>query len=129
MALSDDDPRPPYRQIADAIRARIDAGEWEPGARLPSTRDLMEQYGVANQTVQNAFNELRTDGVIETVPGRGSFVRDDDAPISRRIGSPEYIELRTQLEALVDEVSQIEQRMTALEEAAGDPHPTSKRKR
>ena len=108
---------------------RVDAGEWEPGARLPSTRDLMEQYGVANQTVQNAFNELRTDGVIETVPGRGSFVRDDNAPIGRRTGSPEYVELRTQLEALVDEVSQIEQRMTALEEAAGTPPRTSKRTR
>ena len=129
MALSDDDPRPPYRQIADAIRTRIKAGEWEPGGRLPSTRDLMEQYGAANQTVQNALKELRIDGAIETVAGRGSFVRDESAPIRDRSGSPEYIELRDQLEALVDEVSQIEQRMTALEKAT-EPTPRGpKRKR
>ncbi|MEM9656490.1 MAG: GntR family transcriptional regulator, partial [Actinomycetota bacterium] len=40
--MSDDDPRPPYQQIADELRDQIHTGLIRPGQRLPSTRELME---------------------------------------------------------------------------------------
>ncbi|MCP4964708.1 MAG: winged helix-turn-helix transcriptional regulator, partial [bacterium] len=69
MALSANDPRPPYRQIADELIAQIANGEVAPGGKLPSARDLMQRYDVANQTVQSALRVLRTQGLINSVPG------------------------------------------------------------
>ena len=47
-----DDPRAPSVQIADDLRSRIEGGEFAPGAKLPSIRELASQYGVAPMTAQ-----------------------------------------------------------------------------
>jgi GntR family transcriptional regulator len=70
------DPRPPYRQIADQLRAAIYAGELGPGSRLPSERELVERYGTAHQTVRQAVNLLKTEGLVIGQAGRGVFVRE-----------------------------------------------------
>lgn len=119
MSIIDDDPRPPYEQIADSLRGQIEGGDIGPGQRLPSTRDLMDKFGVANQTVQRAMRILQNAGLVKSVAGRGTFVAgDDDQAATPSSPSPEYRELRSQLETLAGEVSQIEQRMTSLEREA-----------
>ncbi len=55
------------------MRARIDAGEWPTGQRLPSVADLAEHYGVANNTVRRVLRRLETDGLVEIVPNWGTF--------------------------------------------------------
>lgn len=64
-----------YQQIADQLRARIEASEWQPRRRLPSVVHLAQEFGVARDTVLRALELLRGLGLIYTVRNRGSFVR------------------------------------------------------
>lgn len=80
--------RPPFRQIADHLRALIDGGHVRPGGRLPSEADLIGHYGVARMTVRQAIQELRTEGRVVAEHGRGVFVRDP-APV-RRLASDRF---------------------------------------
>ena len=61
-----------YMQVADDLERRISDGEIE--AKLPSERDLAEDYGVAYTTVRRAMEILRDRGLIITRHGRGTFV-------------------------------------------------------
>ncbi|MQS06102.1 GntR family transcriptional regulator [Streptomyces alkaliphilus] len=64
-----------YKQVAAAIREAITSGEFTPGAPLPSEAQLIDRYGVSRPTVRNAIAALRTEGLIEVIHGKGSFVR------------------------------------------------------
>ncbi|MEU2867662.1 winged helix-turn-helix domain-containing protein [Streptomyces olivoreticuli] len=75
----EDDSRPPYMQAAEVLRKEITQGRLKPGDKLPSARDLQERYGIASSTVQNALRLLKTEGLVFTVQGRGTFVRSDAA--------------------------------------------------
>lgn len=60
---------PPYQRLATQLRQRIASGEWPPGTRLPSARELREEYGAGRGVVEYAVAQLRRDGLIETRPG------------------------------------------------------------
>ena len=60
MALDPDDPRPPYQQVANALRAAILTRKLAPGEKLPSGSELASRYGVARMTIQQAIRVLRT---------------------------------------------------------------------
>lgn len=64
-----------WRHIADDLRAAIASGEYAPGGRIPSRSKLMMRYGVASQTVNNAINTLRSEGLVIGLPGSGWYVR------------------------------------------------------
>ncbi|OQY32395.1 MAG: hypothetical protein B6241_11240 [Spirochaetaceae bacterium 4572_59] len=64
---------PPYQQIARQIRESIIAGELEEHAPLPSARDIVRMTGVSLATAQRVLNELKTEGLIYSLPGKGSF--------------------------------------------------------
>jgi DNA-binding transcriptional MocR family regulator len=66
--------RPVYRQIADQIRAAIEADRLEEGSRLPPIRALARELGVNRDTVALAYEELGRAGVVESTVGRGTFV-------------------------------------------------------
>jgi GntR family transcriptional regulator len=70
-----------YRQVAAAIRDAIASGEYPPGTLLPSETQLIDRYGVSRPTVRNAVAALRTEGLIEVIHGKGSFVRAAPAPV------------------------------------------------
>ncbi|MFI9384136.1 GntR family transcriptional regulator [Kutzneria sp. NPDC052558] len=85
MALDPDDPRPPYVQVANALRAAILTKTFSPGDRLPSRNELAKKYNVAPMTVQNALRELREEGLIVSRQGSGVFVRErTERPIGLR---------------------------------------------
>jgi len=66
---------PPYRQIATWLRARIAAGEFRPGEDpLPSEKDLVDLFGVARDTARRAVEALRDEGLVVTIPQRGTYV-------------------------------------------------------
>lgn len=66
-------PVPAYRQLETILRRRIEAGEWRTGP-LPSVAYLQQEYEVGRDTVLHALRLLREDGLIFTVPKRGSYV-------------------------------------------------------
>lgn len=63
-----------YARVADHIEARIAAGELTPGARLPGERDLAAEYRVALGTIRRAVEELRSRGLVVTLPAKGTFI-------------------------------------------------------
>lgn len=67
-------PVPPYRQIAGILRRRIESGQYLPDTRIPTESELMEAFEVARTTARRAIAVLREDGLIYTVPQRGSYV-------------------------------------------------------
>ncbi len=71
----DEDTRAPYLQAAEVLRREITGGRLRPGDKLPSSRELQQQYKIASTTVQNALRVLREEGLIYSVQGKGSFVR------------------------------------------------------
>jgi GntR family transcriptional regulator len=66
-------PTPAYEQLASVLRARIAAGDWAAGP-LPSVKALQETYDVGRDTVLRAIDMLRTEGLVFTVPRRGTYV-------------------------------------------------------
>ncbi|WP_031466624.1 GntR family transcriptional regulator [Sciscionella sediminilitoris] len=85
MALDPDDPRPPYVQVANALRAAILTKKFSAGDKLPSRAELAKTYNVAPMTVQNALRELREEGLIVSRQGSGVFVRErTESPVGLR---------------------------------------------
>jgi DNA-binding transcriptional regulator YhcF (GntR family) len=76
MELDPNDPRPPYRQVANALRAAILTHKFNAGEKLPSQNELATQYGVARMTIQQALRLLRDEGLIVSRVGSGVYVRD-----------------------------------------------------
>lgn len=118
---SEDDDRQPSRRIADEITLAVVSGAIAPGEQLPSTTVLMERYGVANQTVQNAKRILKDLGLIYTVRGQGTFVRNDINPadfesVVAEVGSPLFREILSRLDVIGGEISEINRRLAALED-------------
>jgi GntR family transcriptional regulator len=64
-----------YAAVAAALRARILAGEWPPGAALPSEQSLAAQHGIALATLRRALDLLCDQGLVDRYHGKGTFVR------------------------------------------------------
>jgi DNA-binding transcriptional regulator YhcF (GntR family) len=79
-----DDSGPAYLRIADAIRHRIATGDLHPGDRVPSTRQVVRDFGVAMATATRALAVLRDEGLVVTRSGSGTVVRTPDPPARRR---------------------------------------------
>ena len=71
MTTSTADTSKLYQKVAAAVASGITAGRYEPGARLPSERDLAEEYGVSRPTVREAMIALEIRGLVEARPGSG----------------------------------------------------------
>ena len=67
-------PIPLHHQVYLDLRAAMDAGEWRPGDRLPTERDLASRYGCSLITVRRALGELTREQRLERTRGRGTFV-------------------------------------------------------
>lgn len=72
-----DDARPIWVQLVVEFRRRISAGEWAPGSRIPSVRELALEMGVNPNTVQRALGELDRESLTLTERTAGRFVTQD----------------------------------------------------
>jgi len=120
VTLTTDDARPPYLQLADLLRAAIRSGQYKPGDRLPTQRELAERHNVAPMTVQSAFRVLRAEGLITAQQGRGSYVRSD-VPINTPEGNddqPTASAVLAVLERIEAALRQLEERVAVLERRA-----------
>jgi 8-oxo-dGTP pyrophosphatase MutT (NUDIX family)/DNA-binding transcriptional regulator YhcF (GntR family) len=107
---------PKYRQIADDLRARIEAGEYPVDSQLPTKPELMDRYGAALGTIDSAIGLLRTLGLVETRQGAGMYVRQPPPERS------EYDVVISRVDALAEEIRLLQERMRAVEQALpGEP--------
>ncbi len=67
---------PVYMQVADQVINKIARGEWLPGEKLPSARELASQASINPNTVVSAFAELERRDIIEKRRGLGTFVKE-----------------------------------------------------
>ena len=66
--------QPTYRHIADDLRSKITEGELPPNVKLLTEKELSDQYGASRNTVREAIRRLTDEGLLESRPGRGTFV-------------------------------------------------------
>ena len=74
---------PVYLQLVDQIRHAAASGGLRAGEPLPSIRPLAEELRVNRNTVAKAYAELENQGIIETVPGKGCFLKAVNSPLTK----------------------------------------------
>jgi GntR family transcriptional regulator len=89
--------KPVYLQVVDQIKAAAASGAMQAGEPLPSIRPLAEDLRVNRNTIAKAYTELENQGVIETLPGKGCFLKPNNSPLKK--------EVRRKL--LTDEIDQV----------------------
>lgn len=111
--MADDDPWK-YERIAGDLRARIRSGEYAPGAKLPSKRELKLEHKVRSEgPVNQALRILQGEGLIETHQGQGAFVCN---PLPE-VALSEYETVMRRIDALTDEVRQLRGEVAAIRQA------------
>ncbi len=85
MTLGYDERLPLYQRLREEMLSKIAAGEWTPGAPIPTEAELTRLYGVAIGTVRKAVDTLVNEGLLIRSQGRGTFVRrpNFDASLAR----------------------------------------------
>jgi len=74
--------KPVYLQLADQIRYATASGRLRPGEPLPALRPLAEELRINRNTIAKAYAELEAQGIIETIHGKGYFVKTNKSPFS-----------------------------------------------
>lgn len=77
MRIEFDQNTPIYLQLMQHIRQSAVSGQWPPGSKIPSVRDLAVEYGVNPNTVQKALVELERDGLLYSERTAGRYVTSD----------------------------------------------------
>jgi len=76
---------PIYLQIVEQVKAAAASGAIKPGEALPSIRPLAEELRVNRNTVAKAYSELESQGVIETLPGRGCILKENQSTLRKEV--------------------------------------------
>ena len=77
--------KPVYLQVVDQVKAAAASGALRTGEPLPSIRPLAEQLRINRNTVAKAYAELEGQGVIETIAGRGCFLKENHSPFRKDV--------------------------------------------
>ena len=77
--------KPVYLQLVDQIRYAAASGGLRLGEALPSIRPLAEELRVNRNTIAKAYTELESQGVIETIPGKGCFLKENNSPFTKQV--------------------------------------------
>ena len=83
IIISNSSGKPIYEQITDQVKSQIMSGQLKAGDALPSMRALAQSLRISLITTKRAYNDLETEGFIETVAGKGSFVAAQDPELLR----------------------------------------------
>ena len=84
--------KPVYLQIVDQIKAAAASGALQTGEALPCIRPLAEELRVNRNTIAKAYSELESIGVIETLPGKGCFLKENHSPLKKEVRRKMLIE-------------------------------------
>ena len=76
---------PVYLQLIEQVKHAIDVGALSPGDQLPAIRRVAEDLVINPNTVAKAYAELESQGIIETVAGKGCFVRTNNSPFKKEV--------------------------------------------
>ncbi len=76
---------PVYKQIVQSVYSNIENGNLSVNNRLPSVNKISEEFSLARGSVFSAYNELRSAGIIDSIPGKGYFVLSTDTKQTKRI--------------------------------------------
>src|SRR5215510_13883018 len=77
--------KPVYLQVVDQIKSAAASGALQAGEPLPPIRPLAEQLRINRNTVAKAYSELEGQGVIETIPGKGCFLKENQSPFTKQV--------------------------------------------
>ena len=77
--------KPVYLQLVDQVKSAAASGVLQSGELLPSIRPLAEQLRINRNTVSKAYAELESQGVIETIAGKGCFVTKNNSPFKKQV--------------------------------------------
>src|SRR5216117_2999459 len=77
--------KPVYLQVVDQIKAAAASGALHTGEPLPSIRALAEELRLNRNTIAKAYTELESQGVIETIPGKGCFLKPNNSPLKKDV--------------------------------------------
>ena len=77
--------KPVYLQVVDQIKAAAASGRVQAGEALPSIRPLAEELRVNRNAIAKAYTELESQGVIETLPGKGCFLKANNSPLKKDV--------------------------------------------
>lgn len=91
--------RPIYEQLVESIRKNVLRGMLSPGEQLPSVRSLAGELTINPNTIQKAYVELERQGVIYSLPGRGSFISENVSVLAKSNRDKHMAVLREQLAA------------------------------
>lgn len=74
---------PVYLQLVDQVRHAAASGSLRAGEPLPSIRPLAEELRVNRNTIAKAYAELESQGIIESIPGKGCFLKEVNSPLTK----------------------------------------------
>ena len=77
--------KPVYLQVVDQVKSAAASGALQAGESLPSIRPLAEELRVNRNTIAKAYGELESQGVIETLPGKGCFLKENNSPLKKDV--------------------------------------------
>ena len=104
---------PLYEQIINQIKENVLKGELAQGSLLPSIRMMAKELKVSIITVKRAYEELETEGFVQTVPGKGTYV---SLANRERLKEIQMSQLEEKLEAVVVAAKSIEMSLEELQE-------------
>ena len=89
--------QPLYEQLVEQLRKQLYLGVVEAGQALPSVRQLATELGVNPNTIQKAYRRMEAEGMIISVPGKGSFISDDLADMLKKQRDEQLEKIRQQI--------------------------------
>lgn len=85
VTVIDSSKTPKYKQIIASIEKAIEDGNLKKGDKLPSLNKIKDQFSLSRDTVLIAFNELKSRGIIQSIVGKGYYVKSEDVTVNKKI--------------------------------------------
>ena len=89
--------QPLYEQLVEQLRRQLFLGIVEAGQALPSVRQLATELGINPNTIQKAYRRMEAEGMIISVPGKGSFISDNLADMLKKQRDEQIEKTRQQI--------------------------------
>ena len=89
--------QPLYEQLVEQLRRQLYLGVAQAGQAMPSVRQLATELGINPNTIQKAYRRMEAEGMIISVPGKGSFISDNLAGMLKKQRDEQLEKTRQQI--------------------------------